>query len=85
MNKEEELNELLNDLNNYLNYKSKLRWGGEWFCYFIYENDKYYVVYKPVEEKEVLSDADICNYLIDLDEPKMADIIYGRINKKYAN
>lgn len=86
--KEEELNELLNDLNNYLNYKSKLRWGGEWFCYFIYKNNNYYVVYKHTNGKELLSLIDICNYLIDLKEPKIADTLYDRIdtiNKKYEN
>ena len=53
--KEKKLNELLNDLNNYLNYRSKLRWGYEWFCYFIYRNNNYYVVYKHTNGKELLS------------------------------
>lgn len=86
--KEQKINELLNDLNNYLDYRSKLRWGGEWIYYFIYENGNYYVVNKPFEEKVVISDADLCNYLIEIDESKIASIIYGRIdkiNKEYEN
>lgn len=91
MTKEEELNELLNNLNNYMNYRTKLITGHELWCKFIYENGNYYVVNKQTQYKVLISSADICNYIIyviDVNDPKMADIIYSRIdkiNKKYEN